>query len=152
MLAPFYIASDLAESALLEKGDVLKKAIKRLHEKGFSLWLDDFGSGYSSLNSLKDYEFDVLKLDMRFLSSLTNNDKSKALIKSVIAMAKDIGMETVCEGVERKDQAEFLRSTNATRLQGYYYSKPIPYKDMEEKIINHEVNLSKDIKKGRKVF
>ncbi len=142
---------EVTESALLESQDNLKNAIKKFHEKGFEVWLDDFGSGYSSLNALKEFEFDVLKLDMRFLSGFTNNDKSKALIKSVILLANQIGMKTVCEGVERKEQSIFLKSVNCDRLQGYCYGKPDTYDKIEQKIAKKELILSKEIKKGSKI-
>lgn len=139
---------EITESALLTESDNLKNALKRLKEKGFEIWLDDFGSGYSSLTALKDYEFDVIKLDMKFLSVLTNNQKTRSLIKSVISMAKSIGTSTLCEGVEREEQAEFLRSIDCQRLQGYLYGKPLSSKQLEEKINKREIKFSKEIKKG----
>ena len=142
---------EVTESALLESPENLKKAITRFHEKGFEVWLDDFGSGYSSLNTLKEFEFDVLKLDMRFLSGFTNNDKSKALIKSVISLANQIGMKTVCEGVERHEQSLFLKSVNCDRLQGYCYGKPATYDTIEKRLAKKELVSSKEIKKGSKI-
>lgn len=139
---------EITESALLGNGDILKEPMRRLHEKGFSIWLDDFGSGYSSLNALKEYEFDVLKLDMRFLVGFTNNSKAKALIQSVTSMAEQIGMSTVCEGVEREEHAEFLKSVNCHRLQGYLIGKPIPFDQVMERIRKKDLILSKEIKKG----
>ena len=145
------ISIEITESALSENAESLKVAMKKLKEKGYSLWLDDFGSGYSSLNVLKEYDFDLLKLDMRFLSTLTNNDKSRALISSVISMAKQIGMSTICEGVEREEQADFLKSVNCDKLQGYLFGKPVPYKQMQQMIEEHKIKLSGEIKRGRKV-
>lgn len=142
---------EITESALMENPDALKTAIRRFHEKGFSVWLDDFGSGYSSLNALKEFEFDVLKLDMEFLTGFSGNEKAKPLIKSAISLANLIGMTTVCEGVETKDQAEFLKTVNCDRLQGYHYGKPIPYEQIEQRIAKKELILSKDIKKGSKI-
>ena len=138
---------EVTESALLEQGDTLKKAMKSLKEKGFAIWLDDFGSGYSSFNALKDYDFDVLKLDMEFLKSFDKNTaKSKAIIQSVITMAEQVGMMTLSEGVETKEQAEFLKSISCGRLQGYLFGKPIPYDELKKKIETGELKISKEIK------
>ena len=136
---------EITESALTDEEDTLKLTINRLHENGFATWLDDFGSGYSSFNVLKDYEFDVLKLDMKFLTGFSDNQKSRALIKSVISMAEQIGMKTLCEGVETMEQAAFLEEASCGRLQGYLYGKPLSYQDMMERINKGEFTLSNDI-------
>ena len=136
---------EITESALTDEEDTLKLTINRLHEKGFATWLDDFGSGYSSFNVLKDYEFDVLKLDMKFLTGFSDNSKARALIKSVINMADQIGMKTLCEGVETAEQAAFLEEASCGRLQGYLYGKPLSYQDIMERIAKGEFALSDDI-------
>ena len=136
---------EITESALTDEEDTLKLTINALHENGFATWLDDFGSGYSSFNVLKDYEFDVLKLDMKFLTGFSDNKKSRALIKSVISMADQIGMKTLCEGVETMEQAAFLEEASCGRLQGYLYGKPLSYQDMMDRINKGEFALSDDI-------
>ena len=136
---------EITESALADEEDVLKQTITGLHEKGFAMWLDDFGSGYSSFNVLKDYEFDVLKLDMKFLTGFSNNKKARALISSVVAMAEQIGMKTLCEGVETMEQAAFLEQASCGRLQGYLYGKPLSYTEIMTKIEAGEFELSSDI-------
>ena len=136
---------EITESALTDEEDTLKTTIIRLHENGFATWLDDFGSGYSSFNVLKDYEFDVLKLDMKFLTGFEGNNKSRALIRSVINMADQIGMKTLCEGVETMEQAAFLEEASCGRLQGYLYGKPLSYQEIMDKISNGEFELSDDI-------
>ena len=135
---------EITESALTDEVDLLKETIRRLHENGFATWLDDFGSGYSSFNVLKDFEFDVLKLDMAFLIGFNGNEKAKALIKAVIALANEIGMKTLCEGVETMEQAAFLEKADCGRLQGYLYGKPLSYQDMLNKISSGELTLSDD--------
>ncbi len=135
---------EVTESALLEQGDVLKSSMKKLKEKGFALWLDDFGSGYSSFNALKDYDFDVLKLDMQFLVGFDKNEKARALIESVITMANKIGMRTLSEGVETKEQADFLEEVSCGRLQGYLYGKPLPYDELMVKIKSKELVITKE--------
>lgn len=134
---------EITESALTNETDTLKNTINRLHEKGFATWLDDFGSGYSSFNVLKDYDFDVLKLDMAFLIGFNGNEKAKALIKSVISLAEQIGMKTLCEGVETAEQAAFLEEASCGRLQGYLYGKPLSYEELMKKIKEGEYNLAK---------
>ena len=136
---------EITESALSNEIDTLKTTITRLHDKGFATWLDDFGSGYSSFNVLKDYEFDVLKLDMAFLSGFNGNEKAKALIRSVISMANQIGMKTLCEGVETSEQAAFLEEACCGRLQGYLYGKPLSYDELFDKIKQGEYNISKEL-------
>ena len=133
-IEPKYLHIEITESALLEEQADLKAAMKRLKENGFAIWLDDFGSGYSSFNALKDYSFDVLKLDMEFLKGFESNDKSKPLIKSVIDMAGQIGMRTLAEGVETDSQATFLKSIGCEKMQGYLFSKPIPYEELNKAI------------------
>ncbi len=90
------------------------------------MWLDDFGAGYSSLNVLKDYSFDVLKIDMAFLRNFDSNVKSKTLINSIVQMAELMGMRTLVEGVETEEQAEYLTSIGCEKLQGFYFGKPKP--------------------------
>lgn len=138
---------EITESALMNNRDLLKDAIRRLHELGYAVWLDDFGSGYSSFNVLKDYAFDVLKLDMEFLVGFESNEKAKYLIKSVIPMANQIGMMTLSEGVETKEEADFLESIGCGRLQGYLYGKPLPYEELKALIDKGELKLSKELLK-----
>lgn len=133
---------EITESALTNEVDLLKNTINRLHAKGFATWLDDFGSGYSSFNVLKDFDFDVLKLDMAFLVGFNGNEKAKALIKSVISLADQIGMKTLCEGVETDEQAKFLEEVSCGRLQGYLYGKPLSYDELLEKIQKGEYNIA----------
>ena len=149
-ISPDLLHIEITESALMNDEDVLKNSIKRLHELGYSVWLDDFGSGYSSFNVLKDYEFDVLKLDMAFLVGFENNKKAKFLIESVIQMANQIGMKTLSEGVETKDEAKFLEGIGCGRLQGYLYGKPIPYEELKGKIDNGEFTLSNELHTTKK--
>lgn len=129
---------EITESALTDEEDTLKNTINRLHELDFATWLDDFGSGYSSFNVLKDYDFDVLKLDMKFLVGFNGNDKAKALIRSVINLADQIGMKTLCEGVETMEQAAFLEEAMCGRLQGFLYGKPLVIKTLwiRSKMVN----------------
>ena len=138
---------EITESALTNDENTLKDTINHLRSKGFATWLDDFGSGYSSFNVLKDYEFDVLKLDMAFLIGFNGNEKAKSLIRSVINMADQIGMKTLCEGVETAEQAAFLEEACCGRLQGYLYGKPLTYEELMDRIKKGEYTVSKELMK-----
>ena len=121
---------EITESALTDQMKVLQDNMARLRESGFSLWLDDFGSGYSSLNVLKDFSFDVLKIDMAFLRGFPANPKAGKILASIVDIAKSLNLVTLCEGVETLEQFEFLNSIGCDRAQGYYFGKPEPEKRM----------------------
>ncbi len=128
-LQPHMLDIEITESALSKAGDNLKSAVARFRENGYRIWLDDFGSDYSSLNTLKDFDFDVLKIDMAFLSGFSDSSRSertKTIVRSVINMAKELGITTVCEGVESDAELSFLQSTGCEIAQGYLFSRPLP--------------------------
>lgn len=137
-----YLDIEITESALTEQQNFLQAAMKRLREEGYSIWLDDFGSGYSSLNVLKDYQFDVLKIDMKFLSGFPDNKKTKTILNNIVSLNKQLNMVSLTEGVETLEQYEFLRSIGCDRVQGYYFGKPVPYDEMKEKIISGKLMVS----------
>ena len=101
--------------------------------------MDDFGSGFSSLNVLKDYDFDFIKIDMLFLRNFT--EKSKLIIRSIVELAKRLNMGTLTEGVETKEHLEFLREVGCDRLQGYYFSKPLPYDEVMKVLAEKGVEI-----------
>ena len=115
---------EITESALTSQLKELQKNMSTLRNDRYSLWLDDFGSGYSSLNVLKDFQFNVLKIDMVFLRGFENNEKSRPILQHIVALAKELGMVTLCEGVETREQFEFLASIGCDRAQGYFFGKP----------------------------
>ena len=127
---------EVTESTLSEDDVKLYEELKSFRSHGYALWLDDFGSGYSGLNVLKEYEFDMLKIDMKFLSNFDGNEKARQILKNVITLAKDLGMQTLCEGVETQEAYDFLRENGCEKLQGYLFSKPIPRDELEEKMDN----------------
>jgi len=131
-----YLHIEITESALTANDENLKTTVQQLKDNGFQLWLDDFGSGYSSLNVLKDYTFDVMKIDMVFLQHFGENEKSKAILNSIVTMANLIDMETLTEGVETEEQAEFLKEIGCKRLQGYLFGKPMTLKDLRKRYNN----------------
>lgn len=134
-----YLNLELTESALVRDKKRLHKAVTQFRAAGYKIWLDDFGSGYSSLNVLKDYAFDFLKLDMVFLRHFT--EKSRDIITSVVRMAKEIGIHTLAEGVETKEQVDFLQSIGCEKMQGYYYGKPMPYEDFHQYYSEHHYEV-----------
>ncbi|MBQ7677762.1 MAG: EAL domain-containing protein [Lachnospiraceae bacterium] len=133
---------EITESALSEDIKGLQSAMATLHEKGYMIWLDDFGSGYSSMNVLKDFKFDLLKIDMEFLKNFSGNEKAYLIIDSIIRLADQLGMMTLTEGVETKEAVEFLRNAGCGRLQGFLFGRPMPYDEVIQKIKANEYMIS----------
>ena len=129
------IEIELTESAFFDDKKAMVTTINRLKEYGFSVSMDDFGSGYSSLNSLKDMPLDVLKLDAEFFrGEMAGTDRGEIVVSEAIKLAKSLNMRTVAEGVEAKDQVEFLASQGCDMIQGYFYAKPMPAGDYEQRM------------------
>ncbi len=137
-----FIHVEITESALTENDSHLQRALATFRKSGYSLWLDDFGSGYSGLNVLKEYDFDVMKIDMKFLHNFGANEKSKSILKNIVTMAKDIGMKTLTEGVETEIARDFLRDIGCEKLQGYLFGKPMTKQELREKIERGEYTIS----------
>lgn len=121
-----WLCLEITESAFASGTEQVCASVRRLRELGYMVRMDDFGSGYSSLNVLKDIEVDAIKLDMRFLADQPGSGKSGAIIASVIRMAKWLELDVVAEGVETEEQADFLGSIGCDLIQGFLYSAPIP--------------------------
>ena len=101
--------------------------VERFREAGFAVWMDDFGSGYSSLDVLRDIHFDLIKFDMSFLRKLDEGDKGKIILRELMKLAGRLNLDTVCEGVEKEEHVRFLQEINCSKLQGYYFGKPAPW-------------------------
>ena len=125
---------EITESVIADDRDFMHGIFDRLANLGYRIWMDDFGSGYSSLNFLKDFDFETLKIDMLFLSDF--NERSRSIITSIVDMAKKIGIHTLAEGAETKEQVDFLRSIGCEKVQGYYFGKPMPYLETLDNIRN----------------
>ena len=123
---------EITESIGEEDTTVLNLGIERFRAMGYEVWMDDFGSGYSSLNVLKDYNFDTIKFDMKFLHGfdIKKSDKAKYIISSNLKMARLMGMQALAEGVETGEQLEYLRSIGFDKAQGYYFGKPMNLDDI----------------------
>ncbi len=126
------IEIELTESISLDKEDKVVEFEKKLHENGFKLSMDDFGTGYSSFETIQKINFDVIKLDKSLMAFLTENDKRKIVITSIVKMINSLGMKSVAEGVETKEQAEFLLSIGCDTAQGYYFSRPVDVSDFDK--------------------
>lgn len=126
-----YIELELTESVLTENAEQMLKIMRKLHDIGFKLSIDDFGSGYSSLNMLKDMPADVVKIDREFFNGTMNSEKGRAVIASVVKLAKDLNMEVISEGVETLEQVEFLTEARCDMVQGFYFAKPMPADEFE---------------------
>ncbi len=131
-IPPEYLELEITESAYTEDPQQIITITRQLREAGFLILMDDFGTGYSSLNMLKDIQIDVLKLDMGFLKNSDQTVKGGNILAAIIQMAKSLKMQTIAEGVETKEQVEFLRSIGCKYVQGYYYSRPVPVEDFEK--------------------
>lgn len=125
------IRLEITESAYIEQHEQVSGFVKELKEKGFTIEMDDFGSGYSSLNTLKDVPVDTLKLDLRFLAG-DNSKKGGIIIDSVIRMARWLGIPVIAEGVETQAQADFLRNVGCHYMQGFFFARPMPASEFEQ--------------------
>lgn len=112
------------------------ESMQTLKEHGFTLLMDDFGSGYSSLNTLKNTKFDVIKFDRMFLNNFIGSDRGQKIVEYTIKMTTAIGLDMVAEGVETKEQADFLKVCGCNTAQGFYYAKPMPVEEFEKKYID----------------
>ena len=124
---------EITETALSEDKQAAHKTIERLHDEGFIIEIDDFGSGYSSFNFLKDVCADVIKIDRVFLKKSSHEERGEQILRSIISLSHDIGMDVITEGVENVDQLSMLAKMNCDWFQGYYFSKPVAVGDFEEK-------------------
>lgn len=130
---PKLLKLEITETALMSDFNKNMVIIKRLQKYGFDIEIDDFGSGYSSLNMLKDISADVLKIDMGFLRASENEVKGQDILESIIGLANKLGMRVITEGVEKKKQVDMLYDMGCKMFQGYYFSKPIPVDEFEKK-------------------
>ena len=131
------ITIEITESIIGSDFEFIKEQIERFQELGFPVWMDDFGSGYSSLNILQSIRFDLIKFDMSFMRRLDEGEKGKILLTDLMRMATSLGLDTVCEGVETPEQVQFLREIGCSKLQGFYYSKPVPFDSLKSLYNNH---------------
>lgn len=126
------IEIELTESAFMDEDVDVVSVMNQLKDAGFRLSMDDFGSGYSSLNMLRNIPIDVVKIDKGFMGRSDIDAKGRIVVKNIVGMVKELGLDIICEGVETNEQADFLKNVGCNRVQGYLYSKPLPIKNFEE--------------------
>ncbi len=131
-IPPELIEFEITENVFIENTETVKEFIEAFHSMGVRVSMDDFGSGYSSLNLLSQIPIDVIKLDKCFLHSADMSEKEKLVVSNIVRMTKDLGMDSLCEGVESNDQSKFLKSIGCDVQQGYYFSKPISREEFEK--------------------
>jgi diguanylate cyclase (GGDEF)-like protein/PAS domain S-box-containing protein len=133
-LAPGQLKLELTESGVMENPEEAIAKMKMLRAKGVLFAIDDFGTGYSSLNYLKRFPLDALKIDRSFVADALTNRDDREIIRTIIAMARSLGMETVAEGIETKAQQELLSRLGCDSMQGYYFGRPMPGKELEQRV------------------
>lgn len=137
-ISPKYLNIEITENVSGIETDFLKEQVRRFHENGFKVWMDDFGSGYSNLNVLQDFDFDLIKLDIKFMMNFGKSKKSKGIIIKIIEMAEQLGVDTLAEGVETEEQLKFLKEIGCDKVQGLLYSSPNP---IEEIILRYRLGV-----------
>lgn len=133
-LEPRMLDIEITESVMIHT-DVAVSVLRRLKQLGVHISVDDFGTGYSSLGLLKDMPIDRLKIDQSFIRGILSSRKEAAIVSTIIAMARHLGLEVVAEGVESEEELQFLKSQSCSQVQGYYYSKPLPAHELQTKFL-----------------
>jgi EAL domain-containing protein (putative c-di-GMP-specific phosphodiesterase class I) len=131
-IKPVNLRLEITESVMMNVSEDRMKILDEFRRLGFIVEMDDFGSGYSSLNLLKEMPVDVLKIDMSFLSGDDGNGRSSVILRNVIRLADELDIDTLTEGVETRDQHNELSDMGCKLFQGYYFAKPMPVDDFEK--------------------
>ncbi|MBV5320547.1 MAG: EAL domain-containing protein, partial [Sulfuricurvum sp.] len=129
---PEWIELEITESSILEYPEKIIALLGVIKSKGFKISIDDFGTGYSSLSYLKHLPIDKLKIDISFIRNITMEPKNQTIVKTIIDLAKGLGMTTIAEGVETLEELEFLRLNGIDSIQGYYYFRPMSIAQIEQ--------------------
>ena len=135
---PENIVLEITESLAINDIANMKRVLSELKKLGVGIALDDFGTGYSSLSYIKQMNFDIIKVDKNFIDDITSNDYAQTFIKLITELSEKIGARVCIEGVEEKAQLDILKGMNVNMVQGYYYGKPMPYKEFEKKFLGLE--------------
>jgi len=136
---PVWIELEITESSILEYPEKMIALLGVIKSKGFKISIDDFGTGYSSLSYLKHLPVDKLKIDISFIRNITMEPKNQTIVRTIIALAKGLGMTTIAEGVESSEEMEFLRLSGVDSIQGYYFHKPMSRESVELTFQNYKV-------------
>jgi diguanylate cyclase (GGDEF)-like protein/PAS domain S-box-containing protein len=148
-LDPSHIILEITETALMQDVDFTRTVLTQFKDLGFGIAIDDFGTGYSSLSYLRKFPIDYLKIDISFIKDLTTDPDAAAIVTAIISMAHSLGLKTIAEGVETKEQREILRLLRCDILQGFYYSRPIPAVDIEPILTRGGVFKDKELRLQR---
>ncbi len=131
-IPPALLRIEITETVMMSEAEDRMQILEDFRKSGFIVEMDDFGSGYSSLNMLKDMPVDVLKIDMKFLGKTGDADKAKTIVKNIIHLSEELGISALTEGVETKEQYQILSQMGCSLFQGYYFAKPLPLEDFEK--------------------
>jgi len=131
-----WLKLEVTESKVMQKPEEMIQKLKQLSNMGIKIAIDDFGTGYSSLSYLKRLPINTLKIDQSFICDIPDNDEDVAIVKAIIALAKSLNLSLIGEGVETKEQKDFLLENGCEKIQGYFYSKPIPADEFKNKFLN----------------
>ena len=132
---PANIILEVTESLAINDMANMRNVINEIKKLGVGIALDDFGTGYSSLNYIKQMNFDIIKVDKNFIDDITTDDYAQTFIKLITELSEKLGAKVCVEGVEESEQLEILKSMNVNMIQGYYYGKPLPYKQFQEEYL-----------------
>jgi len=143
-LSPNYLKLEVTESGIMEDPEAAIAKMNRLRSKGIRFSIDDFGTGYSSLSYMKRFPIDTLKIDRSFIVESATNRDDREIIKTIISMARNLNIETVAEGVENKDQQDFLSSQGCRMMQGYYFGRPMPARELEDVLRRKDIVLKEE--------
>ena len=130
------IEIEVTETADEEEQGILGEFIDQLYDYGIKVAIDDFGAGYSSVATLREFKVKTLKIDRSFINTTSFTWKDEVILKDIIHMAQELGMDIIMEGVEREDQLKFVNSAGCFIIQGFYYDRPMPSSDFEERLRN----------------
>ncbi|TYS75513.1 EAL domain-containing protein [Rossellomorea aquimaris] len=141
-IEPSWIELEITETSLIHYSEVVQKTMTSLNEMGVKISLDDFGTGYSALSQLQNFKFDTLKIDQSFIKNVPVKSEDSVITKSLIEMAHGLGLDVVAEGVESKEQLEFLYQNHCDHVQGYIYSRPVPGVEFEKLMVKRYIQKS----------
>jgi EAL domain-containing protein (putative c-di-GMP-specific phosphodiesterase class I) len=129
-----FLELEITGDLLIEKVSGAEDLINSLHSQKIRLILDDFGTGYSSLSYLRKYPFNGLKIDHSFIADIPSNAEAVSIVRTILAMAQGLGLKSIAEGVETQAQVDFLRQEGCNYAQGFFYSHPIPFQELRQKL------------------
>jgi EAL domain-containing protein (putative c-di-GMP-specific phosphodiesterase class I) len=134
-ILPHTLEFEITEGVLMDNAEKTIETFHSLRDLGFKLSIDDFGTGYSSLGYLKRFPVNTIKIDQSFVREVTSDAGDAAIVKAIITLAKNLKMSVIAEGVETKEQMEFLYAFGCTEMQGFYFGRPVPVEDITQLLI-----------------